>query len=78
MKTNSRSPLLYGASGCLAGFLFMVCSIAMITLLGPAVLPLSGNALANFIDYGSWMIPVGLGLVGFIWGKRRQMDQEQS
>jgi hypothetical protein len=79
MKSNSRSPYVYGAGGCLFGVIFMVCSVATLAILGPAdIPPFLGTSVASFINIGSWLVPIAFGVLGYIWGKRRKANQELS
>jgi hypothetical protein len=71
IQTKKRTPLYYGASGCALGFIIMVCFVAAITLIGPSY-PFSGKTYSTIFNFGSWVLPIGLGLMGYFYGKRKQ------
>ena len=70
-QTKKRSPIYYGASGCILGIIIMVCFVAAIMLTGP-ILPVSGQTYATIINVGSWVLPIGLGVLGYFYGKSKQ------
>jgi hypothetical protein len=70
-QTKKRSPIYYGASGCALGFIIMVLFVVAISLGGP-FLPISGEAYGTIMNVGSWVLPIGLGLVGYFYGKSKQ------
>jgi len=71
MKKN-RLPVYYGASGCALGFIIMVCFVASVALLGPQLIPMSGNTYQTVLNIGSWVLPLGLGVSGYLWAKNKQ------
>ena len=78
MKSKSRSPYIYGAGGCLLGFMFMVCSMTLL-LLGRAVLPPSLlEFVARYFNICSWLVPIAFGVLGYLWGRARKVNQEVS
>ncbi|MHC1782471.1 MAG: hypothetical protein AB9891_06875 [Anaerolineaceae bacterium] len=70
-KTKKRSPILYGGAGCALGFMIMVMIVVVITLVGPT-LPISGENFGTLLNVGSWVLPLGLGVVGYFYGKSKQ------
>ncbi len=70
-QAKKRSPFYYGGGGCLLGFLIMVCFVTVSTLLG-SHLPISRQLFATILNVGSWVLPIGLGLLGYFYGKRKQ------
>jgi len=71
IQTNKRSPIYYGASGFALGFIIMVCFVTAITLTGPSY-PISGQTFSTIQNVGSWVLPIGLGVLGYYYGKRKQ------
>lgn len=78
MNTKSRSPYVYGAGGCLLGVFIMICSVTTMMLVPTIVPPTLGRQTASFINIGSWLVPIAFGVLGYIWGKRRQAQHEVS
>ena len=70
-QTKKRTPVYYGASGCALGFIIIVCFVAAVTLAGP-LLPISGQTYATILNVGSWVLPIGLGVLGYSYGKSKQ------
>jgi hypothetical protein len=70
-QTKKRSPIYYGASGCVLGFFIMVCFVAAVALAGP-LLPIPGQIYATILNVGAWVLPIGLGVLGYIYGQRKQ------
>ena len=70
-KTKKRTPVYYGASGCALGFIIMVIFVAATSLAGPK-LPISGATFGTIVNVGSWVLPIGLGVLGYFYGKRKQ------
>jgi len=70
-QKKKRSPLYYGASGCALGFLIMVGIVMVISLLGSKI-TISGKAFSTFLTVGSWVVPIGLGVLGYFYGKSKQ------
>lgn len=71
MKTDTN-PIYFAAAGCLLGVVIMVGLVTMMTLAGSSFLPLSGNTLQTVINVGAWVLPLGLGVLGYAWAKNRQ------
>lgn len=71
MQTKKRSPIYYGGSGCALGFIIMVCFVAAAQLAGP-LLPISGQTYATVLNVGSWVLPIGLGVLGYFYGRSKQ------
>lgn len=82
MMSKRRSPYLYGAGGCVLGVVFMVCAVAALTVLGPDVIlaasPSAGQSVGSFINIGSWLVPLILGLLAYSWAKGREVDEERA
>jgi len=76
MQTRKRSPLYYGDSGCALGFIIMVCFVTAVTLAGP-LSPVSGQTFATILNVGSWIVPIGLGALGYLYGQRKQKEKFQ-
>ncbi len=70
-QTRPRTPAFYGASGCALGFIIMVILVAAAMLAGPD-LPISGQTFGTLLYVGAWVLPIGLGLVGYLFGKSKQ------
>lgn len=70
-QKKKRSPIYYGASGCAIGFFIMVGIVMVISLLG-SKLTISGQAFSTFLTIGSWVVPIGLGVLGYFYGKSKQ------
>jgi hypothetical protein len=68
---KKRSPIYYGASGCILGFLIMVCFVTIVTLAAPQ-LPILGQSFATIYNIGSWVLPIGLGVLGYFYGRSKQ------
>ncbi len=73
---KKRSPIYYGAGGCLLGILFMVIVVATTSLLGPELVPISRDAFQTIVTFGSLFLPLVLGLFGYHWAKDRQSEKE--
>lgn len=71
IQTRPRTPVYYGLSGCALGFIIMVILVAAAMLAGPA-LPISGQTFGTLLNVGAWVLPIGLGLVGYLLGKSKQ------
>jgi hypothetical protein len=70
-QKKKRSPLYYGGGGCLLGFLIMVCYVTVLSLVKPG-LPFSGKLYSTILTVGSWVVPIGFGVLGYFYGKRKQ------
>jgi len=70
-QTKKRTPVYYGASGCALGFIIMVIFVAAAMLAGP-LLPISGQTFGTILNVGSWVLPIGLGVLGYFYGKSKQ------
>ncbi|MFH1524398.1 MAG: hypothetical protein ABIF04_05485 [Chloroflexota bacterium] len=66
-QTKKRTPVYYGASGCALGFIIMVIFVAVATLVG-----ISGQTYGTILNVGSWVLPIGLGVWGYVYGKSKQ------
>jgi hypothetical protein len=75
MQTKKRSPIYYGGAGCILGFIIMVCFVAAVTLAGPSF-PISGQTFGVILNVGSWVVPIGLGVWGYFYGKSKQPADE--
>lgn len=70
-QTKKRTPVYYGVSGCVLGFIVMVIFVAAAMLAGPQ-LPISGQTFGTIVNVGSWVLPIGLGVLGYFYGKSKQ------
>ena len=70
-QTKKRSPVYYGVSGCVLGFIIMVCFFATALLADP-LLPISGQTYETIQNVGLWVLPIGLGVLGYLYGKSKQ------
>jgi hypothetical protein len=66
-QTKKRTPVYYGISGCVLGFIIMVLFVTVVTLAG-----IYGQALGAIVNVGSWVLPIGLGVLGYFYGKSKQ------
>lgn len=66
-QTKKRTPVYYGASGCALGLIIMVIFVAVATLAG-----ISGQTFGTILNVGSWVLPIGLGVLGYFYGKSKQ------
>lgn len=66
-QTRKRSPVYYGASGCAVGFIVMVIFVAVAMVVG-----ISGQMYGTIVNIGSWVLPIGLGVLGYFYGKSKQ------
>jgi hypothetical protein len=66
-QTKNRIPIYYGASGCAMGFSIMVIFVVVVLLTGVSV-----QSFGTILNVGSWVLPIGLGLLGYFYGKSKQ------
>jgi hypothetical protein len=66
-QTKKRTPVYYGASGCALGFIILVIIVAVAILAG-----ISGQTYGTILNVGSWVLPIGLGVLGYFYGKSKQ------
>lgn len=64
---KKRTPIFYGVSGCALGFLIMVVFVAVALLT-----EISGRAFGTILNVGAWVLPIGLGVLGYLYGKSKQ------
>lgn len=66
-QPKKRTPIYYGASGCALGFIIMVIFATVAILAG-----ISGQTYGTIVNVGSWVLPIGLGVLGYFYGKSKQ------
>lgn len=66
-QATKRTPAFYGVSGCALGFLIMVVFATIAIFAG-----ISGRTYATIMNVGSWVLPIGLGVLGYFYGKSKQ------
>jgi hypothetical protein len=66
-QTKKRTPVYYGASGCALGFIVMVIFVTVAMVAG-----ISGQTYGTIVNIGSWVLPIGLGVLGYFYGKSKQ------
>jgi hypothetical protein len=49
----------------------MVCFVTVSILMG-AYLPMSKQVYGTILTVGSWVLPIGLGVLGYFYGKKKQ------
>jgi len=70
MQTPKRPPIYYGGAGCALGFIIMVCFVTTVTLVGPSF-PISGQTFGTIVNVGAWVLPIGLAVLGYFYGKNK-------
>lgn len=70
-QTKKRTPIYYGGWGCALGLIIMVCFVATISITGP-LLFIDGQIYGDIVNVGSWVLPIGLGVLGYFYGKSKQ------
>ncbi|MFL7891320.1 MAG: hypothetical protein ACK2UM_17885 [Anaerolineales bacterium] len=70
-QTKKITPIYYGASGCVLGIIIMVIFVSA-TLLAGSRFHISGQTFGTILNVGSWVLPIGLGVLGFFYGKSKQ------
>lgn len=66
-QIKKRTPVFYGISGCALGFMIMVVFVTVALLT-----EISGQAFGTILKIGSWVLPIGLGVLGYLYGKSKQ------